>query len=384
MARLSARLALLSCTLAAVPAAMPAAAQDPSIDRTLPARPGGTLHVDMRPGGSLRVEGWDRDEVRVTGTLGGRDWRQEVATVEPTSDGVQLRVSLRREWTSVSTDNRFEVRVPRRYAVRLRSGGGDVSVHGVRGDIEGGTGGGAIRLEEVSCTARLTTGGGAIHVSDSALEGEVSTGGGNVVFRNVSGGLRGRTGGGTITHDDAPASGSFPGSGAGRRAGVATGAGRTIQTGGGDIRLPFADGDVRASTGGGDIILGTVEGGVSAATGGGDVRIASAAGDLVVRTGGGSVTATLVRAADVDITSGGGEVTLTIPRGMGAEFTIETSTQRNRRHVTVDGDFPLRVTEDDEWDHDHRRVRATGRTGDGSHRVLIRTAGADVHIRVGR
>ncbi|HEX8904887.1 MAG TPA: hypothetical protein VF771_08620, partial [Longimicrobiaceae bacterium] len=206
MARLTLRLVLLSGTLGAL-AAAPAAAQEQNIDRTVPARPGGTLRVDMRPGGSLHIEGWDRDEVRVEGTLGGRDWRDEVVTVERTSEGVELRVSMRREMNSTSTDNEFQVHVPRRYSVRLSSGGGELAVHDVRGDFDGMTGGGAIRLDDVSGTARLTTGGGAIHVSDSQLDGEVSTGGGNVEFRNVSGNIQGRTGGGSITRDDAPVSG---------------------------------------------------------------------------------------------------------------------------------------------------------------------------------
>ncbi|HEX8245832.1 MAG TPA: DUF4097 family beta strand repeat-containing protein [Longimicrobium sp.] len=377
MTRLTLRATLLAGTLGALAAAHPATAQDRTIDRTFPARPGGTLNLDLRPGGSVRIEGWDRDEVRVEGTLGGRDWREERVAARATPDGVEVRVWLDTERHNISTSNRFEVHVPRRYAIRLSSGGGDVSVHGVQGNLEGSTGGGEITLDDVSGTARLSTGGGEIHVTDSDLEGDVSTGGGDVVFRNVSGGLRGRTGGGSVTHDGARASGST------RRAAMRTGTGRTIETGGGDIRIPSVDGDLRASTGGGDITVGTVDGGVRATTGGGDVQIGSAAGDLELRTGGGSVTATLVRAADVDITSGGGEVTLTIPRGMGAEVTIETSQQRNRRRVVIDGDFPLRVTEDDDWDDNHRRVRATGRIGNGEHRIVIRTAGADVHLRAG-
>ncbi|HEX6748200.1 MAG TPA: DUF4097 family beta strand repeat-containing protein [Longimicrobium sp.] len=374
MTRLSLRAALLACTLGGIVTA-PAAAQESTIDRTFPARPGGTLNLDLRPGGSVRVEAWDRDEVHVQGTLGGRDWREQVVTARPTGDGVELRVSFEGERESYSTDNRFEVHVPRRYSVRMSSGGGDLSVRGLEGEFSGSTGGGAIRLENVSGEAHLSTGGGGINVTDSRLDGNVSTGGGNVVFRNVTGSVNGRTGGGSVTHEDSPRSGTV------RRASASGGRGRTIETGGGDVNIPSADGDVRASTGGGDITIGTVDGGVRASTGGGDVRIASAAGDLELRTGGGSVVATLVRGADVDITSGGGEVTLYLPRGIGAEFEIETSTQRNRRHVVIDGDFPLRVTEDDDWDDDHRRVRATGRTGDGSHRIVIRTAGADVHIR---
>jgi beta-lactamase regulating signal transducer with metallopeptidase domain len=178
---------------AAPPAAAPAR-QGQVVERTVAARPGEWLSLDLETGAEVTIEPWDRDEVWMRARLGGSDWRWSRVSAERGDGGVRVRSWQTGERGSYSTSHAIELRVPRRFNVRLSSAGGGVAITGLTGTFRGNTGGGELTLSRLSGSADLTTGGGMVRVSDSELSGRVRTGGGGIRLERVRGGLRGWSG----------------------------------------------------------------------------------------------------------------------------------------------------------------------------------------------
>jgi hypothetical protein len=157
--------------------------------------PGQLMEIRLLTGAGLRITTWDRNQVSVE-----TDWT-EVRCPD-------ARISLSRTGSGALLESRYpedgpqehncsfsvEVRVPRRFDVRIRSAGGGVEVTGLDGSVTGLTGGGRILLSRMTGEVRLRTGGGEIRVRDSDLEGSLTTGGGRISFENVSGPITARSG----------------------------------------------------------------------------------------------------------------------------------------------------------------------------------------------
>ena len=351
-----------------------------TIERTVAASPGGQLEIDLETGGDVRIVGWDRIAVSLRADLGGRDWRKTRVELTKTDAGVRLTSSQEGGGDSYSTSHHFQLRVPSRYNVHVRSNGGGVEIRNVQGRFTGRTNGGALRLAQTSGEARLFTNGGEITVTDSHLSGQVGTNGGAVVFRNVTGDLRGETPGGRVVRESGAASTlegvsaphvvRIPG---GPITVVSAPAGADLHTGGGKIVVQSASRYVSATTGGGDIWLGAVDGRVNAITGSGDVYV-----KLLNRSAGDH---------SVDIHSGTGGVELMLPSDFDGVLDIETAYTNNYgRRVSIRSDFALRVSESSSWESisggtPRKFVRGSARIGTGLHRVVIQTVNGDVTVR---
>ena len=191
--------ASLALTLS-LPTGSLAGVQDEDQDRrswTLPSVPqGGTLEIRLRTGAGLSITAWDRDEVAVTSDWSQARCRDAEIDVSRTASGVLIesRYPAGHAWVNHHCSFGIEVKVPRRFDIRVRSAGGSVAIAGMHGDVQGHTGGGAIELSGLRGSIQLRTGGGAIIVRDSRLEGRLTTGGGHVRFENVSGGVTARSG----------------------------------------------------------------------------------------------------------------------------------------------------------------------------------------------
>jgi beta-lactamase regulating signal transducer with metallopeptidase domain len=347
---------------------------DSSFEREVPAAAGEVLVLDLETGGSVDLNGWDESRVRVRARLGGRDWRETRVAVERAEGGVRVRSRQESTGGSSSTSHSFEISVPRRFDVRLRSAGGAVTIVGLDGAFEGHTGGGALVLEHLTGRASLSTGGGQVEVTDSDLDGQVSTGGGIVKLSRVRGGLRGRSGSGPVIDS-------------GEAGGVVH-----IERAGGDVVLDEAPGGARVSTGGGRIHIGPASGTVEATTGGGDVDIGPVAGSVKAGTGAGEVKVTLIDAAgaaqSVDITTGSGTVVVELPASLDARFDLETAfTQRFGRETRIDSDWVLDRETTPDWDDrqgtPRRYARARGVAGSGRGLVRVRAVNGDVVVRRG-
>ena len=371
-----------------------------TMDDTLPARPGGRLVLDLETGGGVSIHGWDRNEVSVHVVLGGADWRNTQVAIGPESYGVAVRAEPTVDKRHQSTSHRFEIRVPARYDVRLRSAGGGITIVGVEGTFEGSTGGGELVLSDARGRASLTTGGGDIEVSDCDLRGTVSTGGGTVKLSRVSGGLKGSSGSGPVIYSDAGAQGD--GESTGDLANVLMDDDGKVKVGdkapgflhitraGGDVELDDMPQGGEVRTGGGEIHIGRGAGTIQAQTGGGDITVGPIAGSVSASTGAGDVVLRLAsvggRGQSAQAWSGTGKVVIELPADLNARFEVETAYTRSfGRETKITSDWALDRKPVTDWDATQgtprRFVRATGTAGRGEGYVRIQTVNGDIELK---
>ncbi len=398
-------------------------AADTTVQLSVPARSAGTLTLALRTGGSVIIKGWDKPEIFVRASLGGRDWRVTEVSLRPSDAGALLESNYAARSNNQSSHHVFEINVPRNFNVRISSAGGSVSITGVDGSFTGTTGGGEINIQKAHGEVDIRTGGGEVHVSDSRLNGSVSTGGGIVRIEGVTGDLSGKSGSGPVIYTGSSGTtirsedgvnvvgvgGAEPNvsvSVSTARSGTTTttytsdGVGRgnsfgasgiRMNSAGGGISLPAAPDGARVTTGGGPIRIGPSGGEVYASTGGGPIDIGPATGSVEAHTGGGDVTIEIKGAGahSVDVTSGKGQVVLVLPRDLDATLELETAYTDNLGHKTrIVSDWPLQTTETDNWDRSEgtarRYVRARQTIGRGEGTIRVRTVNGNVVLHRNR
>ena len=176
---------------------VPAYAED--VDKTIDAATDG--HVDVSNiAGSIEVNGWNRSEVRVTGTLGKN---VEELIFERDGDKVLIKVKVpKRGNHSIRTDLRIDV--PRNSSIDVGTVSanievadvlGEQSLHSVSGDVDTSINGGEITAETVS---------GNVDIEGRNSEGEVSGSSvsGNVTIARASGEVLGETVSGNVIIDE--------------------------------------------------------------------------------------------------------------------------------------------------------------------------------------
>jgi hypothetical protein len=139
--------------------------------------PRDVVTVDAEPNGSIRVHAWDGDGIRIRARVEARARSEERAgelanEVEVESDGTigaRGPRTGRREWWSVS----FELFVPRRVDLDLRSHNGGIRITGVNGRIVFQSVNGGVELTGVGGDVRghTTNGGLDITLAGTAWDG---------------------------------------------------------------------------------------------------------------------------------------------------------------------------------------------------------------------
>jgi Putative adhesin len=137
------------------------------------------ISVDAEPNGGIKVEGWDRNEVRVrakvtAGARGDMEAARSIASevrieTAPTIRAEGPQTSHRSYW-SVS----YQVSVPRRTGLSLRSHNGGISIADVSGEIDFETTNGGVNLDRLSgqVRGRTTNGGLNVHLAGTEWSGE--------------------------------------------------------------------------------------------------------------------------------------------------------------------------------------------------------------------
>ena len=217
----------------------------------------------------------------------------------------------------------FEIHTPREISVVAHTGGGNLGVSAINGQVEANTGGGNVWLDDIGGAVVASSGGGNVDVGAVRSDVKVETGGGNINLGSVNGIVYARSGGGSIHVD------------AGKQ-------NVTLETGGGHIVVSSCGGDLAAETGGGNITAGHVGGKASLTTGGGAIKLNSAKGRVQAASGGGSVELyRLMGGARAE--TGSGRITAEFV-GEGANFTesrLETAAGDIR--VYLPGNLPVTV-----------------------------------------
>ena len=182
----------------------------------------GKLVLDVDRGG-VRVVGADQEtvEVRVSRTVkraSGSEadrilaeeellLRQEgnqisISAKEPSS----LRGGLGWVWTRPGLDANYEITVPRKFDLRLKTAGGGITVAAVQGGVNVHTAGGSLHFDDVEGNVDGQTQGGSIHAAGCKGQLLINTSGGGITVETFAGPfVQGKTMGGSITADFAAA-----------------------------------------------------------------------------------------------------------------------------------------------------------------------------------
>jgi len=373
--------------------------QQSSKEDVVTASAGEELNLDLDTGGDVIVRGWDEPRVRVRTRLAGTNWQDVEVRVERQTNGVRVTSRYPFSRNNWSSDNRFEINVPRRFDVRISSAGGSLTLTDIEGRFTGHTGGGDFVLERLKGSSSLTTGGGEIHVTDSDLSGRVQTGGGTVLLSNVRGGLRGSSGSGPVIYGDSTVS-----SGGSTSSLSAVGVndsrisvGREYRGGtlnidkaGGNVDLEAAPNGARVHTGGGRVTVGRAGGDVRATTGGGDVTVGPASGSVRAGTGAGEVHVIVDRSPAVDqvieATSGSGRIIIELPGDFDGRLELETAhTRTHEGTARITSDFELNREPLTDWEDRYgsprRYLRASAVLGRANRRVIVRTVNGEIVVK---
>lgn len=127
------------------------------VDQTVQSSPTGQVEV-VNTAGHVRLVGWDRSEIRITGTLGEGTER---LAVEGSGDRTVIRVVIPNNRRNVRGSD-LEIRVPTRKDVTVRTTSADIEIQGIAGGVAGR-----------STSGRVNVTGSPRQVTASSTSGEV-------------------------------------------------------------------------------------------------------------------------------------------------------------------------------------------------------------------
>ena len=225
-------------------AAGTAASAETRIEKSLKLEPGGRLVLEV-DGGGVDVKGGPGAGAKILVTS-KQDDLQDKYDFSFTEEPGLVRVTAKKKggwtsswfggWTSDPAPQ-FEIQVPTKTGLDLRTGGGHIEVSTIEGEAILKTSGGHIGLKNIVGDARVETSGGHIEAESVTGTLEAKTSGGHLKLAGVKGDLKARTSGGHIDIKDA--------------------GGRVdAETSGGHIEASFAEGNARGGrldTSGGSI-----------------------------------------------------------------------------------------------------------------------------------
>ncbi len=304
--------------LAAIAIAAGSAAAQREIAESVATSAGGRVEIHNLAG-SVRVIGWDRNEIRVSGTLGRGAERLEVTPRGATTD---IRVILPRNARNVR-GSELEIRIPVEKDVVVRTVSADVEVAGVAGEVSAQTTSGDLEVAGRPGRVRAVSTSGDVGVEVSATS--------RVEARSTSGEVRIR---GAVRESV------------------------DVESTSGDVDVASATPEVRAKSVSGGVTLRGVGGRVSASTVSGDTEVLDGRiqyGSFETVSGNLRLSGELQRGGAFNLQSHSGDIEILLPGGFDAEFEV----------TTFSGDI------DNEFGPAAQR---TGRYGPG--RVLRFTAGS--------
>lgn len=213
---------------------------DVIVDKTFKTQPGKTL-IFEGAGGDVRIYTSDKPEVRIK-IYGDQEALERLDLLySEIHDGIKIKVkNIKSFWSlfskSVYVD--YDLIIPKNYNLDIYSGGGNVYLKNLSGNVKIKTFGGDIKIEGVEGEVNITASGG------------------DILLKKIKGSVKTFTSGGDIRVEDI--NGDV-----------------NCSTTGGDIRIQSKNGNVTAKTTGGDIAvdLSGENKGIKASTVGGDIKL---------------------------------------------------------------------------------------------------------------
>lgn len=169
-----------------------------SVEETRPAEPDVKVSIENLSG-SVEVTGWDRSEVKVSGSLGD-DTRGLWLDGDPSDWEIEVEIPDGRWGGRRDLESRLEVWVPRgaevevetvSASIRIRDVDGRLDLESVSGEIDAAGGGRRVELETVSGAIDFTGGGATWELDAESVSGRVTLRGvrGEIEASSVSGRL---------------------------------------------------------------------------------------------------------------------------------------------------------------------------------------------------
>jgi DUF4097 and DUF4098 domain-containing protein YvlB len=216
------------------------ACADSRMEKTLPLAPGGQF-VLQSDGGSVTVTGSSDSGARVVITSNRSDLDSLYNFNFDSSPGVAQVTARKKTFQWFSNVNlHFEVTVPTKTRVNVRTGGGSVRISLLDGEQNIGTSGGSVDASNIHGNVELRTSGGGISVNSLTGSLDARTSGGSIHIDGLTGRVDAHTSGGSIHATLSPGNGQ----------------GGELSTSGGSIRVsldPAVNLDLDASTSGGSV-----------------------------------------------------------------------------------------------------------------------------------
>jgi len=278
--------------------ASPAAAES-RLEKNLELQPGGQFVLESEAG-SVTVTGASRSGAHVVITSDREDLNSELDFSFSSSGGV-AHVTARRKhesgW-SHSLSVHFEIELPTETRTEIRTGGGGITLSGLRGAADVKTSGGPIEVTGLNGNLEAHTSGGPIHLREVTGDAHVATSGGPIDVDALDGNLEAHTSGGGIRIDKVSGYVEAKSSGGPIRATYSPGNrhGGVLETSGGSIEVaidPSANLNLDASTSGGSVhsdlpvrVVGTVSHSSmhgSIGSGGEELRLHTSGGSIHIR-----------------------------------------------------------------------------------------------------
>jgi len=245
----------------------------------------GKLEIDTDVG-SIKVRTGDAAKVEVR--VERMNARSQELKLDFSQEGTTVRVTG--DLPSHNNGNyqvRFDVVVPRSFALDMQTSGGSITVDDLDGEVRAQTAGGSLVFGRMGGTVWGRTAGGSIELQDSRGDADLSTAGGSIEVGDVGGEVR-------------------------------------VKTAGGSIRVGHVDGSVDAHTSGGSVRIDEAVGAVRAGTSGGSVKAyisRQPTADSELETSGGDVTVYLADGIALDVEANGGD------GGVRSDFPIDGRTE---------------------------------------------------------
>jgi hypothetical protein len=185
--------AIVLLTLGAV------ARADSRIEKNLKLEPGGKFVLEAS-GGDATVTGTPESGARVVITSNRDDLESLFDFRFEEAPGIARVVAHKRIMTAPPEDFklRFEVQVPTRTSLEMKTGGGDVHASRLEGEFDLHTSGGDVKLSDLTGNVEARTAGGDITLRHVTGDAQVETSGGDVRIDSASGHVEAHTSGGEV------------------------------------------------------------------------------------------------------------------------------------------------------------------------------------------
>lgn len=353
---------------------------DKMIQKTFNVSAEETLDIDLKSGGPIHIKGWQNQQVDIVVRFkngNARDWK---ITFNKTEEGVEVESRYTGTRSKRYGSPAFDIKVPSRFNLKVRTMGGGITIDGVEGSFKGKTMGGALTLSHLKGEIDLKTMGGEVTLTDSDIDGKVKTMGGRVLFENVVGDVKGSSMGGNVIYKNVKS-----------RSGDSTGKVVSITTMGGAINVSDAPQGAKVTTMGGDIHIKSAREFIKAKTMGGDITIDSIDGWVKATTMGGNVQVTMTGNPakgdrHVTLSSLGGDITLLVPPGLSMDIELELSyTKESRKNYKIISDFNIRQKKTDQWDYSmgspRKYIYGKAQIKGGTHKIKIKTINGNITLK---